>query len=164
MIFFLNSFDGLYNYHLLNLLYNITYYAYNVNYVYLLVGCFLCFCFWLLVLRFISSFILISRLYKCNWNWIKRLLNVFKLFLKIDKRIEKIQSSKIAWVKKVVKNFFFLNSKSCLKLLKAFIGNSNMQEGVIKRRWDFGFHFQKWLPYWTRSHLTAQWLHVIPSV
>lgn len=51
-------------------------------------------------------------------------------FLKIDKRIEKIQSSKIAWVKKVVKNFFFKNSKSCLKLLKAFIGNSNMQEGV----------------------------------
>lgn len=80
--FFLNSFDGLYNYHLLNLLYNITYYAYNVNYVYLLVGCFPCFCFWLLVLRFISSFILISRLYKCNWNWIKRLLNVFKLFWK----------------------------------------------------------------------------------
>lgn len=78
--FFKNSFDGLYNYHLLNLLYNITYYAYNVNYVYLLVGCFPCLCFWLLVLRFISSFILISRLYKCNWNWIKRLLNVFKLF------------------------------------------------------------------------------------
>lgn len=51
-------------------------------------------------------------------------------FLKIDKRIEKIQSSKIAWVKKVVKNFFFKNSKSCLKLLKAFIGNSYMQEGV----------------------------------
>lgn len=129
--FFLNSFDGLYNYHLLNLLNNITYYAYNVNYVYLLVGCFPCFCFWLLVLRFISSFILIFCLYKCNWNWFKRLLNVFKLFLKIDKRIEKkIQSSKIAWVKKVVKNIFFKNSKSCLKSLKAFIGNSNMQEGV----------------------------------
>lgn len=43
---------------------------------------------------------------------------------------KRIQSSKIAWVKKVVKNFFFKNSKSCLKLLKAFIGNSNMQEGV----------------------------------
>lgn len=30
-----------------------------------------------------------------------------------------------------------------------------------KRRWDIGFHFQKWLPYWTRSHLAAQWLHVM---
>lgn len=84
--FFKNSFDGLYNYHLLNLLNNITYYAYNVNYVYLLVGCFPCFCFWLLVLRFISSFILISCLYKCNWNWIKRLLNVFKLFRQTNRK------------------------------------------------------------------------------
>lgn len=43
---------------------------------------------------------------------------------------KRIQSSKIAWVKKVVKKIKKKTTKFCLKLLKAFIGNSNMQEGV----------------------------------
>lgn len=32
-------------------------------------------------------------------------------------------------LKKLSRIFFLKNSKSCLKSLKAFIGNSNMQEG-----------------------------------